>query len=84
MIKELVGFEKISYKVKITELDIKHSAFSENKFIEISIVKYHKKIVEHIFYLKTFLLLLRNLVIIILKISLSDKNLKVKEFEKHH
>lgn len=54
LIKELAEFEKLSDQIETTENELRKTLFGENKFVEILIAEYDKKIVGQAIFLKNF------------------------------
>lgn len=54
LIKELAEFEKLSAQIETTENELRNTLFGENKFVEILIAEYDKKIVGQAIFLKNF------------------------------
>ncbi|HEX7357568.1 MAG TPA: GNAT family N-acetyltransferase [Ignavibacteriaceae bacterium] len=54
LIKELAEFEKLSAQIETTENELHKTLFGENKFVEILIAEYDKKIVGQAIFLKNF------------------------------
>lgn len=54
LIKELAEFEKLSAQIETAENELHQTLFGENKFVEILIAEYDKKIVGQAIFLKNF------------------------------
>lgn len=54
LIKELAEFEKLSDQIETTENELRNTLFGENKFVEILIAEYDKKIVGQAIFFKNF------------------------------
>ena len=52
LIKELAEFEKLSDQIETTENELHKTLFGENKFVEILIAEYDKKIVGQAIFFK--------------------------------
>lgn len=52
--KELAEFEKLSHMVEISESDLKDALFGEEKFIEVILAEYDKKIAGHALFFRNF------------------------------
>lgn len=54
LIKELAEFEKLSDQIETTENELRNTLFGENKFVEILIAEYDKKIAGQAIFFKNF------------------------------
>lgn len=54
LIQELAEFEKLSHQIKTNEAELKQTLFGEDKFVEILIAEYDKKIVGQALFFKNF------------------------------
>lgn len=54
LIKELAEFEKLSDQIETTENELHKTLFGENKFVEILIAEYDKKIAGQAIFFKNF------------------------------